>query len=153
MPVIILPVVLIIAGVALLLVYRIKPDFGYFWISATAISLAAWIAVLAMRWQLPFYFSMNLWQEIGFQIEFPFFQLDRFSWPYAFSAVSLVLAVIITAPVRISQKSNPASWAGSLTIGGLTLLGVLAANPLTLIMAWTGIDILELVYLHKKREG
>lgn len=149
MPVIILPVVLIITGIALLLVFRIKPDFGYFWISAAAISLATWIAVLVMRWQLPFYFSMNLWQEIGYQIEFPFFQLDRFSWPYAFSVVSLVLAVVITAPVRISQKSNPASWAGSLAIGGLTLLGVLAANPLTLIMAWTGIDILELVYLLK----
>jgi hypothetical protein len=147
MPLIILPVLLLLlVGILLLGIYRIKPDFGYFWIGSVLAGLVAWGGLLALRWQTPLFFSMNLWQDIGFQVGFPLLQLDPYSWPYAFSVSALILAVVLTGPVRISQGSNPVSWAMALLIGGLSLLGILAANPLTLIIAWSMMDLIELAY-------
>jgi hypothetical protein len=147
MPFILLPIFLpLIAGLIMLLIHRLKPDFGYYWISSVLVAFAVWGGLLALRWQAPLFFSMNLWQEIGFLVEFPYFLLDQFSWPYAFSLSSLVVAAVLTAPVRISRGSNPISWANSLILGGLALMGILAANPLTLILAWTGMDLIELSY-------
>jgi hypothetical protein len=146
-PLILLPILVpLITGTILLLVIRVKPDFGYFWISSVLTGLAVWGGLLALRWFTPQYFSMNLWQEIGFQIEFPYFLLDQYSWPYAFSLSSVLTAALITAPVRIGRGSYPGSWAASLILTGLFLAAVLAANPLTLVLSWTAMDLIELVY-------
>ncbi len=146
-PLILLPILVpLIAGIILLVVIRIKPDFGFFWISSVLTGLAVWGGLLALRWFTPHFFSMNLWQEIGFQIEFPYFLLDQFSWSYAFSLSSVLTAAVITAPVRIGRGSNPRTWAASLILTSFFLAAVLAANPLTLILSWTAMDLIELVY-------
>lgn len=154
-PLILIPILIpLIAGATLLLVVRLKPDFGYFWISSVLTSLVVWGGLLALRWFTPQFFSMNLWQEIGFQVEFPYFLLDQSSWPYAFSLSSVLVGAMITAPVRLGRGSNPVSWAGSLLLTALFLTAVLAANPLTLILAWTAMDLIDLVYkLHRGSEN
>jgi uncharacterized membrane protein YecN with MAPEG domain len=42
---------------------------------------------------------------------------------------------------------NWRAWAGSLTLGGFGLLAVLSGNPLTLLLAWASLDLVELPIL------
>jgi hypothetical protein len=72
--------------------------------------------------------------------------VDSLSWPYAVALTTLALAVILTAVVRLQQSSSQA-WASSLILVVLGLLAVLAGNPLTLLLAWAALDLVELLIL------
>ena len=57
-----------------------------------------------------------------------------------------MLAVILTVPIR-QQGINWHAWASSLALAGFGIAAVLAGNPLTLMLAWAAIDILEITIL------
>jgi hypothetical protein len=70
----------------------------------------------------------------------------------ALSISTLTLAVILTATAR-KNFPDPLPWAATLILGGLGLLAVLADNPLTLLMAWSAIDLTELVTQLRSADG
>lgn len=55
---------------------------------------------------------------------------------------ALAAAVILTSPARILVLS-PISWIGSLILAIMAFLAVMANNPLTLVLAWTALDLTE----------
>jgi hypothetical protein len=69
---------------------------------------------------------------------------DGISWLFVFSLVTLGLAILITSAVR-PNFPTPLSWAGSLTLVALGVLAVAADNPLTLVLIWAAIDLVELI--------
>lgn len=71
---------------------------------------------------------------------------DRISWPYAVVLITLVLALMLTEVARATE-SMWSSWAAGLLLGGLGIFAVFAGNPLTLLLAWTAIDLVELLIL------
>ncbi len=142
-----LPILLLLLtalGGWLLFVFRSK--VGYTWFAAAVGAIICWGVVLAYRWIPLSPFAIEDWRpfRLGSGNEL-LFSWDQAAWPYAISIVSVLVAVILTASVRLVQNSNPVSWSANLAITGLSLLTILAANPLTVAVTWTAVDVLELV--------
>jgi len=136
--------VLFIAALALVILRIMRPDFRPAWLIAVGGAFAAWLMIFFWQLQMPITFQLPAWQPANLFADSPGLLVDGLSWPYAFSIMSLTLAVLLTAAVR-ENFPDPYTWAGVLTLGGLSLLAVTASNPLTLVMAWVAIDIAELI--------
>ncbi|MGE5221156.1 MAG: hypothetical protein ACM3PY_01890, partial [Omnitrophica WOR_2 bacterium] len=96
--------------------------------------------------KLPTSLQLWKWNPVELFGSSPALLADRLSWPYAAVLATLVLAVILTAVARV-QPLAWEIWAGSLLLTALGLFAVLAGNPLTLLMAWAALDIVELIFL------
>jgi hypothetical protein len=136
--------VLFIAALALVILRIMRPDFRPAWLIAVGSALLAWLMIFFWQLQMPLSFQLPPWQPASLFADSPGFLVDGLAWPYAISILSLTLAVLLTAVVR-DNFSDSFTWAGVLTLSGLSLLAVTAGNPLTLVMAWVAIDIAELI--------
>ncbi|HSV86783.1 MAG TPA: hypothetical protein VLH85_09415 [Levilinea sp.] len=142
---VLLPVVLMFLTAAALLAWqRVRPSFGYAWLATSILSLVLWVFLLFLRFYPQEPFAISGWRPIEGDASVLLFTLDGVSWPYAFALVALLVGVILTASARLELNTTPWAWAGSLAITGAGLLAIMAGNPLTLIMSWTLIDIVEL---------
>lgn len=143
-----LPVILLFT--AALIVYvlqRLRPGFGIPWLVALVTAFIVWVYLLVLGFRLPVQLVLSQWSIIGESAEFPALQLDAVSWPYAFALAGLLLGMIQTASARLIGQAHPRAWAGALLVTGAGMLALLSANPLTLAIAWTVIDLIELVIL------
>lgn len=137
---------LCITPLVLLAVHLIRPNFAYHWLIAVVGPLIAWpLSLLAGR-TLPQSIHLISWNTIAFFTESPSLMVDRLSWPFALALTTLALSVILSDVARASE-SDWASWASSLVLVALGVFTVLAANPLTLMMGWTAIDLTELLIM------
>ena len=140
-----IPVILLFfSSVTILFLQQFRRGYGYSWLIAIAVSFITWVLFLLMHWFPPAPLDPFLWNSIGTQELFISFKLDLISWPYAFSLSGLLLATIFTSSVRMEERTGFWPWSGSLAITAAGLLAVLAGNPLTLVLAWTTIDLLEM---------
>ena len=145
---VLLPVTILILGaLVVIILHRSQPGFGYSWLVALGISLTGWLAVLLLHWYYPAPFVFSSWCELGGQSSSLLFVLDNASGPYALSLVSVMLAVVITAPANLQDEMPSYTWASILMITGTGLLAIFAGNPLTLVLAWTSVDLIELVLI------
>ena len=139
-----------------------RSAFAYYWLVALAGTLAAWVLVLLSRPRLMYTVTLVNWRPVTYFPDSPKILVDPVSWSFALALATLVLAVVLTVPMR-QQGVNDGTvspplagvridhrwpaWASSLALAGFGLLAVLAGNPLTLMLAWAAIDILEIFIL------
>ncbi|MFH1184461.1 MAG: hypothetical protein V1755_05415 [Chloroflexota bacterium] len=142
MPILITEVLLLGTAAALATLRVARPRFRFSWLLALAATIAAWLSVWVWMPQLPLSFAAPLWRSASSPNSFASFTVSSVSWTYALCLVTLALAVLLTAPAR-STGPNPSSWALCLTIVGLGLLAAAAEGPLTLVLFWAGLDLLE----------
>ena len=147
--IILLPVgILILASLAIIVLQQYKIGVGYSWFIAAGASLVSWGIILALHWYPALPFTI---QGSGLAKDFNtlfVFQIDIFSFPYAFSLASLGLVVVITDLARFQMHdNNPWSWAAMLAITGTGLLAIYAVSPLTIIFSWTIIDLIEMAFI------
>ena len=121
----------------------LKRSFSYSWLVAALGALLAWGSIFAWQVGLPALVLQNTWQPVNLFSAWPVFFVDETAWVYALALGSLALAVILTAPAQSTGVSSSA-WIGTLGLTAMGMLAFLAANPLTLVMVWTGLDLLEL---------
>jgi len=139
-------------ALALVVIQWMRPEFRYSWLIAASTSLIGWGCVLAWQFQLPFGFQLPRWEPASLFLDSISFTADTLTWPFAFSIITLTLAVILTAVARENFPA-PIPWAVVLVLGGLGLLAVLADNPLSLLMIWSAIDLTELTAQLRSVEG
>ncbi len=145
---ILLPVLLpILTAIVILAVQGSRPRFGISYLLAVIVALANWGIILSFHWNNPPALALPNWLPFPNLASVIIFQIDSVSWPYAFAIASLTAAVILTASARLVVRSIPATWAGNLLVSGVALLAVIASSSLALILAWTLIDITELVFI------
>ena len=145
---IILPVlILMTTSIILVLLMLIKPGFRYHWLIAILGSILSVVAVFLWQTKLPSTFSLPAWKPETIFLYSPSWLADDISWPFAVSLSTLGLATISTAVIR--KLSTPWNWASILFLVSIGLLIVSAANPLTLVIAWLAMDIIELATLLK----
>ena len=120
------------------------PGFRYNWLFAVGGTFAVWLGVLTWQIELPINLQFASWQPTTIFSQSPTFIADGISWLFVFCLISLGLAVLITSVVRPNFPS-PVSWAGTLILTSLGMLAVIADNPLTLVLIWAAIDLVELV--------
>ena len=136
--------ILFITALALLILRVMRPDFRPTWLIAVGGAFLAWLMLFFWQLQMPITFQFPPWQPASLFAESIGFLADRLSWPYAFSILSLLLAVLLTSVVR-EGFPDALRWAGMLMLSGLTLLTVTASNPLTLVLIWAALDLVELI--------
>jgi hypothetical protein len=142
---VLLPVILMFAmALGLLFWQRVRPSFGYAWMATSGLSLVLWGFLLFLHFSPQPPFSIPGWLPIEGDASRITFVLDEIAWPYAFALVSLLAGIVLTASARLELNTTPWAWAGSLAITGAGLMAIMAGNPLTLILAWTVIDLVEL---------
>ncbi len=135
--------VLLLVPAAMFGVRSVRNGFAYQWLMAVG-SLAAVIAYLVyLRGQLPLDFQMTSWQPAALFPVMPVLLLDTISWPFAITVVMIALAVLITGVARL-VVGNWLPWAGTLVLGAISLLAVMAGDPLMLLFAWGALDLVDL---------
>jgi len=138
--------ILVLSALILLVMRLVRPNFRYFWLVAVSGSLFAWLSLLFLRFWLPASFELLSWEPASLFPVSPVLLLDRISWPYALALSTLALAAILTDISR-STETNRLTWAGSLAFTALGILAAMAGNPLTLMLAWAALDLIELVIM------
>ncbi len=143
-----LPVVLLfVAAVAILVLRRFRPGSGYAWLLAVVVCLAVWGLLIYFRFHAPAPVIFINWLPVTQAVGTVIFQLDTPAWVYTMSLAGLAAAVILTASARLHHNSNPSTWAANLAITAAGMLATLAGTPLALVLAWTLIDAIELVFI------
>jgi len=143
---ILLPV--IILGLAVLGMYilrQTRPGIGYAWLITALACLLLVAAMIFLRGQLPLQFMVEQEPPFGMFSSLPVLLLDLKSWPYAFSLAVVALAFILTDSARLETEARPLNWAAGLVLTGVGLLAVMAGSPVSLVLIWTAVDLLELV--------
>ena len=149
---IVLPIALLLLTAGTILFIRlIRPGFPALWLIAVLGSIASWLVMLFARIRLPANFSLLPWTSATIFQTSPGLLLDYSSWPFGFALSTLVLAVVLVSPGHLHLRSEVINIAGSLALGGLGLVAVLAANPVTLLLGWAAIDLVELYILLRKQ--
>lgn len=118
----------------------------YYWLLALVGTLVAWVFVFLSRPSHAYTLILVHWRPVTYFPDSPRILVDPISWSYALALATLVLVVILTVPIRL-QGNNWHAWASSLALAGFGLIAVMAGNPLTLMLAWAAIDILEILIL------
>ena len=139
-------------ALALVILYWVRPEFRYTWLIAAGGAFVGWVSVLTWQFRLPLIFQLPRWEPTSLFLESLSFTADTLTWPFAISVATLVLAVILTAAARENFPA-PIPWAAILVLGGLGLLAVLADNPLSLLMVWSAIDLVELAAQLRSVDG
>lgn len=116
---------------------------SFIWLTSALGVMLAWVSVLAWQFQLPSQYIPIHWAPVQLYTTSPQFQVDSYSWLFALSLTALGTAVILTAPARELRSQKPGALTGSLALLGLSLVTVLADNPLTLVLGWSAIDVAE----------
>jgi hypothetical protein len=150
--VILLPVlVLLLAAITLVILRFARPDFKYPWLIAAIGATMAFIGLFFWHIRFPASISLPPWQPATVFLFAPTWLADEVSWPYALSLAALAVAVIYSSVVR--AENDPAAWAGTLILTALGILAASAGNPLTLVLTWSALDILELIIMLRSTEG
>ncbi len=136
---------LILATVLALALLRVfRPGFSFAWPIAVLGSFFAWISVFLWQINLPdnlVLFDFEYQDVIIYSISL---SSDGVNFPYAVGISSLVMAVIFTSAMK-AREANPLSWVTILLLSLLGLFAVLADNPLTLVIAWSFMDLAGLI--------
>lgn len=143
MLILVAPVLLFGAAAAIVILRTLRPKFRFGWLSAVAATALVWLLTWLWQPQLPLSVSLPFWRLSDLSIASPAFAVDSISWPYGVGLVALALASLLTAPARASFP-NAASWAITMGLTALGLLAVTAANPVTLLLLWSALDLVEL---------
>lgn len=133
---------LIIASLALAVLRLMRRPPSYAWLAAVMGAFFAWGSMFFWQFSIPTRLVLSGWSPVSLFDASPNFWADSYAWLYALSLAALSAAVILTSPARFSVLS-PVSWMGSLTLAVVAFLAVMADNILTLVLAWTAVDILE----------
>lgn len=143
-----LPILIFALGaLAATAIDRLRLSPGYALLAGTLASLSATGVAIFLRWRLPQQVLIDRWLPLTGIIETPILGIDGTSWPFFFILCVTALAVMLTAPVRLSVGVNPLAWAGVMGITATGLAAVLSTNLLTIVLAWTALDIIELIIL------
>ena len=141
---ILLPALFMLAAALALLILRfLHPQFKYPWMIAAGGAVLALISVFLWRLRFPLHAALPPWQPVTLFLYVPAWVADGISFPYALALAALAVAVIWTSVARTDPSSMP--WAGTLALCALGILAVTSDNPLTLVLAWSVIDLTELV--------
>lgn len=144
--------ILLFVPVVMLGLSMFRREFKAYWLTALGAGFAAWCLIWVLRIRLPEDVVLMTW-DLGEVFTAPIILLvDAYSWPFAMALVSLLMAVLLITVTR-ALEDPWINWASDLAITGLGLLAVFSGNLLTMVMAWTVVDVLELLILYNRTTG
>lgn len=149
-----LPVLLLLlASLGIFILRQARPGIGFAWLVAALLAITAVAATVFLRLRLPLQLTVDQWQIFAGLSSPLSFRLDYNSWPYVFALAALALAFILTDAARLETEARPNQWAAGLAFTALGLLAVMSANPITLVVTWTAVDLIESVMVLSTSAG
>lgn len=142
-----------LGALGIIILQQSRPSIGYSWLIAAASGILVTGALLALRFFLPIEVVIEQWRPFGEISSPPVFRLSQNTWPYAFSLAVLALAAILTDSARLNVETHPLRWSIGLSLTAFGLLAVMAGNPLTLVVTWTVVDLVELLIVMSSDAG
>ncbi|NSW53560.1 MAG: hypothetical protein HPY85_13730 [Anaerolineae bacterium] len=136
----------------ILAINKWRPSMGMAWVVALAGSLLSWITILVYRWVSVPALVIRGWLGTGGTSYDLIFGYDATAWHFLFCCASILMAIMLTAPVRITSSQRSTEWALDLMLGILAMFPILSQNPLSLILSWTLLDVIEIVF-HLRLSG
>ncbi len=131
-------------ALALTVLRAAQPNARYAWLVAAGGAILALGSVFAWLAQMPFELILPAWKPVGLFESPILFSADGISWALSSSIAALTLSMLLTAAAQ-PVFTNSFSWVGTLALGGIGILAVTAGNPLTLLLVWAALDLIELV--------
>lgn len=121
-----------------------RPTFTYAWPIAVVGSFFAWISTFL--WQINSPATLSLSNPGGRKvIEYSLsLAANGLNFPYALGISTLLLAVILVSAMK-AREANPLGWVSVFFLAVIGLWAILSENPLTLIIAWSALDIAGLI--------
>lgn len=134
------------AGALIALLGVFRPRFVYHWLIAVLGAVVAWASLWVIRGQLPLE-NGPLESSLG-NLPLPTLavQFDAVTWPLALAIATVGLAVLFSDASR-AVEMDWVAWAGDLGLIALGMVAVTAATPVTMLLAWTLVDGIELIIL------
>lgn len=136
--------ILLLTSAVVLALRIFLPAFRSTWLVAVGGGTLSFASVFVWLANPSLQLQFSIWQPSSLFKQSPTFIADGVAWAFALSIVALALATIITSVVR-SNFPSALSWSGIFTLTALGVLAVTADNPLTLVLIWAAIDLVELV--------
>lgn len=145
---VLLPVIiLLISGLALLILGRTRTTIGSLWMIASLLAVAEWVLLVVLRFRVPLTVQIPNWFTIGEITNVLRFSITSSNWLILFSIITLLVCVIFTDAVRLQSTGSLISISGPFLLTGTVLISVLSSTPLSFILTWTILDIVELCIL------
>lgn len=136
--------IILVTVMTLTVLRLLRPGYSYAWPIAVVGSFVAWISVFLWQIDLPeniVLYNYKYSEIFNFIVSL---SADGINYPYALGISSLVMAAILTSAMK-AREANPLGWVAVLIIAVFGLSAVLADNPLTLVIAWSVLDIAGLI--------
>ncbi len=143
---------LFVTALTLIVLRVIQPSARYTWLVAAGGAILAMGSVFLWLAQMPFELALPSWRPNSLFTTPILFRADEISWPFSISIAAVTLATLLTAASR-PVLINSFAWVGMLLLGGVGILAVTADNPLTLLLVWAFLDLVELITQLRSVDG
>jgi hypothetical protein len=148
--ILILPLLVLLAGAATIGLFRRTTSFNL-WVIALATVFFGWLCLLLSSNGQAGPLNISVWRpEPLFSAELVL-GLGRAQWGVAYAAMTLLMALVLTAPARDGGE-RAADWAILLVYAALSLLAMMAGNLLTLSLLLIVLDIGAFVYVLRRAD-
>lgn len=135
--------ILLLTAVVIFVLNNTRTGFSYSWLIAAMGILLAWPLLFFSRLAIPQLIEIVSWRpELIYPVSLTLIS-DSISWPFSIALATLALATILTGVVRSSEVWL--DWVSILVVTAFGILAVMAGNPLTLILGWAALDLIELI--------
>lgn len=135
---------LLLAPIGLFAVRSVRNGYAYQWLIAVSSLVGVLAYLIFLRGRMPIEALVTTWQPVALFPVTPSLLLDSVAWPYAISVVSIAIAVLLTGVSRLTVGVwQP--WAGTLALGAVALLSVMAGGPLMLLLTWAALDMVDVL--------
>lgn len=130
------------AAAGILLIQRFYPDCHFLWRLAFICAAISWACILISGYGMPIFLQSPSPEGDVYVVTRPAFIIDGTSWPIAIALSTLLVAILVRDLGEIEQVA-PLTWSGMLAITAIGLATTYAATPVTLMIGWAGIDLIE----------
>jgi formate hydrogenlyase subunit 3/multisubunit Na+/H+ antiporter MnhD subunit len=141
-----LPIVILLAGVAALLLFGLPLRLRASGPVAALFALAATAALFALRGQLPVMITLSEWRPATLLSSPLTFYMDGLGWVFALALLLLTAAALLTGLSRPGGH-RAQMRAFILLLAAAALAALFSGTILTLCLAWTAFDLLYLMIM------
>lgn len=135
-------IILFVITFGIFIVNRVFPHLGYSWFLAIGGCVISAILIFFSYTSEPYEIHLMKWEELPSYPFSPHLIVDSISWSFAVAIIILATSVLLTDIARV-QEIDPSAWAFGIGLTGLGIFTVLAGGPVTLLLGWASIDMVE----------
>lgn len=142
-----IPITLLVLGAAITWLERQRSE-RTLWFIALGTAASAWLAMLLLAGSVPSSTSVSVWHPVELFKSRLELTLDPIGWTVGYSAVTLLLAVVMTGAARPGE-TDPLGRVMMLAYTALGLIAVFPGNLLTVATGWALMDGAAVAFLFR----